>query len=101
MTKIIFLYYLLIISLSHATRNIYTENLREATASDTYILRGDPISETYEPRYEMPLYDVFRSQSLFRLVSLTMVFVMYQSIVRQTTCQWMMWNVHSFIAKQY
>ena len=36
---------------SHSTRNIYTENLREATAFDTYVLRGDPAYEIYEPTY--------------------------------------------------
>ena len=29
----------------------YIENLRGATQSDTYILRGDPAGETYEPTY--------------------------------------------------
>jgi hypothetical protein len=29
---------------------IYTENLRGATQTDTYILRGDPTGEIYEPR---------------------------------------------------
>jgi len=29
---------------------IYTENLRGATQADTYILRGDPNGEIYEPR---------------------------------------------------
>ncbi len=38
---------------SRSTRNIYTENLGQATASDTYILRGDPVSEIYEPTYDI------------------------------------------------
>jgi alpha-L-rhamnosidase len=29
---------------------IYTENLRGATQTDNYILRGDPNGEIYEPR---------------------------------------------------
>ncbi len=29
---------------------IYTENLRGATQTDNYILRGDPNGEVYEPR---------------------------------------------------
>jgi hypothetical protein len=48
-----FLYVVMIIHFSsHATRNIYTENLRDATASDTYVLRGDLIGEVYEPTYK-------------------------------------------------
>ncbi len=48
-----FLYVVVIIHFSsHDTRNIYTENLREATASDIYVLRGDLISEVYEPTYK-------------------------------------------------
>ena len=38
---------------SRSTRNIYTENLRQATASDSYILRGDLAGEVYEPTYEI------------------------------------------------
>jgi len=41
------------IGFSHATRNIYTENLHNATASETYILRGDPAGEIYEPTYKI------------------------------------------------
>lgn len=37
---------------SHSSRNINTESLYEATAADTYILRGDPANETYEPTSE-------------------------------------------------
>lgn len=29
---------------------IYTENLRGATQTDNYILRGDPNGEVYEPQ---------------------------------------------------
>jgi hypothetical protein len=40
-----------------------------ATASDTYVLRGDPVSETYEPTYEIfciiHLYSVFFILSSF------------------------------------
>ncbi len=36
---------------SVATRDIYTENLRQAAASDTYVLNGHPTGETYEPTY--------------------------------------------------
>jgi hypothetical protein len=45
-------YYLLSIISSFSTRHIYTDNFRQATASDTYILRGDSSGETYEPRYD-------------------------------------------------
>lgn len=38
-----------LINFSQSTRDIYTENLRRATASDTYILNGNPTSEIYEP----------------------------------------------------
>ncbi len=38
---------------SRSTRNIYTENLRNALASDTYVLRGDSLNETYEPTYDL------------------------------------------------
>jgi alpha-L-rhamnosidase len=37
---------------SFSTRNIYTENLRTATASDTYIIHGDLAGEIYEPTYD-------------------------------------------------
>lgn len=35
---------------SQSYGGIYTDNLRGATQSDTYILRGDPDGEIYEPR---------------------------------------------------
>ncbi len=38
---------------SRSSRNIYTENLRRATASESYILRGEPAGEVYEPTYDM------------------------------------------------
>ena len=45
-----FLYYIIYVyNFSVSTRNIYTENLRDATASDAYILYGDPEGEIYEP----------------------------------------------------
>ncbi|CAF0899842.1 unnamed protein product [Adineta steineri] len=50
------------ISYNHDTRNIYTENLREATASDTYILRGDLLFEVYEPTFTV---HGFRYGSIF------------------------------------
>ncbi|CAF3720497.1 unnamed protein product [Rotaria sp. Silwood1] len=34
----------------HSYGGLYTDNLRGATQSDTYILRGDPNGEIYEPR---------------------------------------------------
>ncbi|CAF1345761.1 unnamed protein product [Adineta ricciae] len=34
-----------------ATRNLYIENLRNATASDIYILRGEPLGDIYEPTF--------------------------------------------------
>ena len=40
-----------------ATRNIYTENLRHAISSDTYVLRGDLIQEIYEPTYDHSCFD--------------------------------------------
>ncbi|CAF1475050.1 unnamed protein product [Adineta ricciae] len=39
------------IATNRSARNIYTENLRAATASDTYVLRGDPTGEVYEPTF--------------------------------------------------
>ncbi|UJR06990.1 hypothetical protein I4U23_011278 [Adineta vaga] len=44
------------------TKNIYTENLREAVASDTYILHGDPVFEIYEPTFT---YHGFRYISVY------------------------------------
>lgn len=35
----------------HSTGNVYTENLRNAAASDTYVLRGDHDVEIYEPTF--------------------------------------------------
>ncbi len=61
---------------SRSTRNIYTENLREALASDTYVLRGDPVSEVFEPTYNIFLCHLFLIP-LFRLVSPYMVFVLF------------------------
>lgn len=40
---------LLLFSYSYNSRDLYVENLRNATATDIYILRGDPTNETYEP----------------------------------------------------
>jgi hypothetical protein len=34
---------------SQSYGEIYTENLLGATQSDTYVLRGDPAGEVYEP----------------------------------------------------
>lgn len=34
-----------------STGNIYTENLRNAVVSDTYVLRGDRSGEIYEPTF--------------------------------------------------
>ena len=34
-----------------ASGGIYTDNLRSATQTDTYILRGDPEGEYYEPKF--------------------------------------------------
>jgi hypothetical protein len=50
---------------SQPTNNIYTENLREAAASNTYILHGDPVFEIYEPTYETFLVFVFISVGIF------------------------------------
>ena len=36
------------LSSSRSTRNIYMENLRQTIESDTDILRGDLLEETYE-----------------------------------------------------
>lgn len=35
---------------SRASGAIYTDNLRSATQTDMYILRGDLLGEVYEPR---------------------------------------------------
>ncbi|MFP4502911.1 MAG: family 78 glycoside hydrolase catalytic domain [Candidatus Hydrogenedentota bacterium] len=35
----------------HPDGRLMTENLRKARATDTFILRGDPDGETYEPRF--------------------------------------------------
>ncbi|CAF1241697.1 unnamed protein product [Rotaria sp. Silwood1] len=51
-----------VISTNQSARNIYTENLREATASDTYVLRGDPVNEIYEPTFTV---HGFRYLSIF------------------------------------
>ncbi|CAF1175379.1 unnamed protein product [Rotaria sordida] len=51
-----------VISTKQSARNIYTENLREATASDTYVLRGDPVYEIYEPTFTV---HGFRYLSIF------------------------------------
>ncbi|CAF0837872.1 unnamed protein product [Adineta steineri] len=40
-----------VVSTNHATHNLNTENLRNATASDMYILRGDRLGEVYEPSF--------------------------------------------------
>jgi hypothetical protein len=37
---------------SVSTREIWVENLRQATASDTYVLRGSSNGEIYEPTYD-------------------------------------------------
>jgi hypothetical protein len=36
---------------SRSYGGIYTENLRGATQFDSYMLRGDPNGEIYEPTY--------------------------------------------------
>ena len=41
---------------SQSTRNVFTENLELATATDIYILRGDRLSEIYEPTYNFQEY---------------------------------------------
>ncbi|CAF1345301.1 unnamed protein product [Rotaria sordida] len=51
-----------VVSTNHSTRNIYTENLRDATASNTYILRGDSVSEIYESTFTI---HGFRYLSIF------------------------------------
>ncbi|CAF1081136.1 unnamed protein product [Rotaria sordida] len=51
-----------VVSNNLSTRNIYTENLRDAIASDTYVLRGDPVSEIYEPIFTI---HGFRYLSIF------------------------------------
>ncbi|CAF3787848.1 unnamed protein product [Rotaria magnacalcarata] len=51
-----------VVSTNHSARNIYTENLRDATASDTYVLRGDLINEIYEPTFTV---HGFRYLSIF------------------------------------
>ncbi|CAF3217555.1 unnamed protein product [Rotaria socialis] len=43
---------------------VYTENLLGATQSDTYVLRGDPAGETYEPIFT---YHGFRYVSILNL----------------------------------
>lgn len=35
---------------SQSYGTIYTDNLLGATQTDTYVLRGDPLGEIYEPR---------------------------------------------------
>ncbi|CAF4075806.1 unnamed protein product [Rotaria sordida] len=40
-----------IVSTGQSDGGLYTDNLRGATQSDTYILSGDPNSEVYEPRF--------------------------------------------------
>ncbi|CAF2815602.1 unnamed protein product [Rotaria sp. Silwood2] len=51
-----------VISTNHSARNIYTENLRDATAADTYVLRGDSVNEIYEPIFTV---HGFRYLSIF------------------------------------
>ena len=41
---------------------LYYANLRGALATDTYVMRGDPAGETYEPRF---------TQHGFRFVEIT------------------------------
>jgi len=66
---------------SHSTGNIYTENLRKATASDTYILRGDPVSEVYEPTYEISCA-IYLYIPFFILSSFTVHGFRYMSVSR-------------------
>ncbi|CAF0783806.1 unnamed protein product [Adineta ricciae] len=40
-----------VISTGKSSEQLYVENLRSATQTDTYILRGDPNGELYEPRF--------------------------------------------------
>ncbi|UJR34539.1 hypothetical protein I4U23_027316 [Adineta vaga] len=40
-----------VVSTNVATHNLNIENLRNATASDIYVLRGDPLGEVYEPTF--------------------------------------------------
>ncbi|CAF0993590.1 unnamed protein product [Rotaria sordida] len=51
-----------VVSTNHSSRNIYTENLKGAAASDTYVLHGDPIGEIYEPTFTI---HGFRYLSIF------------------------------------
>jgi hypothetical protein len=59
---------------SVSTRDIYIENLRQAAASDTYVLRGDPVGEIYEPTYSF-VYHSLRPIFDLSLDLLIMVFV--------------------------
>ncbi|CAF4994020.1 unnamed protein product [Rotaria sp. Silwood1] len=50
---------------THKSYNeIYTDNLLGATQMDIYVLRGDPVGETYEPRFT---YHGFRYVSIMNL----------------------------------
>jgi len=65
---------------SVSTRDIYTENLRQAAASDTYVLRGDPAGEIYEPTYDFVYHSLGLMCDLF-LDLLFMVFVIYLYLI--------------------
>ncbi len=54
-----------VVASGQAYGGIYTENLRGATQTDNYILRGDPNGEIYEPRYELILLTKFYFIFLF------------------------------------
>jgi hypothetical protein len=60
---------------SQSTRNVYTENLRGATQTDTYITCGDSIIQYYEPTYQISFRIDLHLMFLFFSVSLYMVFV--------------------------
>ncbi|CAF0776679.1 unnamed protein product [Adineta ricciae] len=47
-------------STGQSTGGIYTENLRGATQFDTYILRGDPNGEIYEPTFTVHGFRYFQ-----------------------------------------
>ncbi len=56
-----------VISNTYSTRNIYTENLIRAIATDRYVFHGDPGLEIYEPTYE-----------LFSIINLYLIFYFLQ-----------------------
>ncbi|CAF1091208.1 unnamed protein product [Adineta ricciae] len=52
------------VTAKQASGEVYTENLLGATQSDTYVLRGDPTGEIYEPTFT---YHGFRYVSIYNV----------------------------------